>query len=62
MRDTDYAKRFLDGGKPVMLLPVVFVYKGKWAVIRWEELHLAPCTFSRQPKIHSLLLVYPKTL
>ncbi|MCK5155169.1 MAG: AAA family ATPase [Spirochaetales bacterium] len=37
IRETDYAKRFLDTGKPVSLLPVVFDYKDERAVIEWEE-------------------------
>lgn len=37
IRETDYAKRFLDGGKPVSLLPVVFEYRKERAVIQWEE-------------------------
>ena len=37
IRETDYAKRFLDTGKPVSLLPVVFDYEDERAVIEWEE-------------------------
>ncbi len=36
--DTDYAKRFMDTGKPVSMLPVVFDYKKERAVIEWEEI------------------------
>jgi len=39
IRETDYAKRFLDTGKPVCLLPVVFDYADNKAVITWKELH-----------------------
>jgi len=38
IRETDYAKRFLDAGKPVCLLPVVFDYADNKAVILWKEL------------------------
>ncbi|MCK5201296.1 MAG: PD-(D/E)XK nuclease domain-containing protein, partial [Spirochaetales bacterium] len=38
IKETDYAKRFLDYGKPVSLLPVVFEYRDERAVIKWEEL------------------------
>ncbi|MEA1912099.1 MAG: PD-(D/E)XK nuclease domain-containing protein, partial [Spirochaetota bacterium] len=36
--ETDYARRFLDCGKPVSLLPVVFDYIDDRAVIKWEEI------------------------
>ncbi|RKX84289.1 MAG: AAA family ATPase [Spirochaetes bacterium] len=38
IKETDYAKRFMDCGKPVSLLPVVFEYKDERAVIEWEEI------------------------
>jgi len=37
IQETDYAKRFMDCGKTVSLLPVVFEYRDERAVIRWEE-------------------------
>ena len=37
IRETEYAKRFMSGGKPVSLLPVVFEYQKERAVIHWEE-------------------------
>jgi len=38
IKETDYAKRFLNCGKPVSLLPVVFDYNEDRAVIEWEEI------------------------
>jgi len=38
IKETDYAKRFMDCGKPVSLLPVVFEYKDERAVIEWDEM------------------------
>ncbi len=38
IKETSYAKRFSDCGKPVSLLPVVFDYMDDRAVIAWEEI------------------------
>ncbi len=40
IHETDYARRFMDGVKPVRLLPVIFEYKDERAVIHWEEREL----------------------
>jgi hypothetical protein len=42
IRETDYAKRFLGGEKPVVALPVVFEYQDAKAVVVWEEMEGTP--------------------